>query len=115
MLAYRDALRVRGGSFGDEARHIDINNNYLYHCVTKKLNRISIDCKSLFHSQLMPSLHAGLQSLPEHNMTTTRTLPDEVLTLICEELGQQRDFGSIFRCAQTSSTLADPALRTMYR
>ena len=43
------------------------------------------------------------------------SLPDEILTMICQELGQERDFGSLYRCALASSSLADPALRTMYQ
>lgn len=41
-------------------------------------------------------------------------LPDEILSLICLELGNDRDFGSLYRCAQSAPILADPALRTMY-
>lgn len=43
------------------------------------------------------------------------TLPDEILGMICQELGQDRDFVSLYRCAQASKSLADPALRTMYQ
>lgn len=42
-------------------------------------------------------------------------LPDEVLGMICQELGQDRDFVTLYRCAQASKSLADPALRTMYQ
>ena len=48
-------------------------------------------------------------------MADVKTLPDEVLNLICEDLGQQRDFSTLFKCAQSCTSLADPALRTMYR
>lgn len=48
-------------------------------------------------------------------MVDVKTLPDEVLNLICEDLGQQRDFSTLFKCAQSCTSLADPALRTMYR
>lgn len=48
-------------------------------------------------------------------MADVKTLPDEVLNLICEDLGQQRDFSTLFKCAQSCASLADPALRTMYR
>ena len=48
-------------------------------------------------------------------MAEPKVLPDEVLTLICEELGQQRDFLTLYRCALSSLSLADPALRTLYR
>ena len=42
-------------------------------------------------------------------------LPDEILSLICHELGLDRDFGSLYRCALSAKSLADPALRTMYQ
>ncbi|KIW91872.1 uncharacterized protein Z519_07842 [Cladophialophora bantiana CBS 173.52] len=42
-------------------------------------------------------------------------LPDEILSLICEELGHERDFGSLYTCALSSKSFADPALRTMYQ
>jgi hypothetical protein len=48
-------------------------------------------------------------------MANVKILPDEVLTAICEDLGQQRDFGTLFKCAMSCASLADPALRTMYR
>lgn len=49
----------------------------------------------------------GLMSQP--------SLPDEMLNMVCHELGQDRDFGSLFRCALASRSLADPALRTLYQ
>lgn len=42
-------------------------------------------------------------------------LPDEILSLICQELGQDRDFGTLYNCALSVKSLADPALRTMYQ
>lgn len=48
-------------------------------------------------------------------MAVVKILPDEVLALICEDLGQQRDFSTLFKCALSCASLADPALRTMYR
>ncbi|KPI41239.1 uncharacterized protein AB675_8004 [Cyphellophora attinorum] len=42
-------------------------------------------------------------------------LPDEVLGIICDELGRDRDFVTLYRCAQASRSFADPALRTMYQ
>ncbi|KAH0831639.1 hypothetical protein AYO21_01836 [Fonsecaea monophora] len=42
-------------------------------------------------------------------------LPDEILSLICEELGNEREFGSLYTCALSSKSFADPALRTMYQ
>ena len=47
--------------------------------------------------------------------TLLPSLPDEVLTLVCQELGRDRDFATLFRCAQGSRSLADPALRTLYQ
>lgn len=43
------------------------------------------------------------------------SLPDEILDMICRELGRDRDFGSLYRCALSSRSLADPALRTLYQ
>jgi hypothetical protein len=43
------------------------------------------------------------------------TLPDEVLSMVCQEIGLDRDFGSLYRCALASKSFADPALRTMYK
>ncbi|KIW19812.1 hypothetical protein PV08_00387 [Exophiala spinifera] len=43
------------------------------------------------------------------------TLPDEILAMICAELGNDNDFGSLFSCALSSKSFADPALRTMYQ
>ncbi|EXJ81032.1 hypothetical protein A1O3_07320 [Capronia epimyces CBS 606.96] len=43
------------------------------------------------------------------------TLPDEILSMICQELGKDGDFASLYRCALSSRSFADPALRTMYQ
>ena len=43
------------------------------------------------------------------------SLPDEVLTLVCQELGRDRDFATLYRSALSSKSLADPALRTLYQ
>lgn len=43
------------------------------------------------------------------------TLPEEILSIICQELGSEGDFGSLYRCARSSKSFADPALRTMYQ
>jgi hypothetical protein len=43
------------------------------------------------------------------------SLPDEILSMICQELGNDRDFGSLFKCALSSKSFADPALRTIYQ
>lgn len=42
-------------------------------------------------------------------------LPDEILSLICQELGQEREFGTLYNCALSVKSLADPALRTLYQ
>lgn len=44
-----------------------------------------------------------------------RHLPEEILVLICEELGRRRDFPTLFRCALSSVAFSGPALRIMYR
>ncbi|KAK4943010.1 hypothetical protein LTR10_017395 [Elasticomyces elasticus] len=43
------------------------------------------------------------------------TLPDEILSVICEQLGRDGDFRTLYQCARGSKSLADPALRTMYQ
>ncbi|RVX68622.1 hypothetical protein B0A52_07049 [Exophiala mesophila] len=43
------------------------------------------------------------------------TLPEEILSMICQELGHDGDFGSLYNCARSSKSFADPALRTMYQ
>lgn len=48
-------------------------------------------------------------------MVLVSTLPDEIWSLICAELGQDRDFASLFNVARTSRSLADASLRMMYR
>ena len=44
-----------------------------------------------------------------------RHLPEEILVLICEELGRRRDFPTLFGCALSSVALSEPALRIVYR
>lgn len=46
---------------------------------------------------------------------TVRHLPEEILVLICEELGRRRDFPTLFGCALSSVSFSEPSLRTMYR
>jgi hypothetical protein len=52
-------------------------------------------------------------------MTTTAamvsSLPADVLLLICEELGNKKDFGTLFSCALSSKDLVNPALSWLYR
>lgn len=48
-------------------------------------------------------------------MAELGVLPDEMLTLICQELGRDMEFGTLYNCALSARSLADPALRTMYR
>ena len=47
--------------------------------------------------------------------TSEVVLPDEILLLVSTELGQDRDFGTIFAWAQASKSFAEQALRTLYR
>ncbi|KAE9966927.1 hypothetical protein EG328_008521 [Venturia inaequalis] len=42
-------------------------------------------------------------------------LPDDILHLLCEELVDQRDFGTLFNCCCVSKSLAVPALAGLYR
>jgi hypothetical protein len=44
-----------------------------------------------------------------------RHLPEEILVLICEELGARRDFLTLFGCALSSVSFSEPALRIMYK
>lgn len=44
-----------------------------------------------------------------------RYLPEEILVLVCDELGRRKDFTTLFRCALTSVSFSDPALRMIYR
>ncbi|KAF2086707.1 hypothetical protein K490DRAFT_18894, partial [Saccharata proteae CBS 121410] len=43
------------------------------------------------------------------------TLPDDILHVFCEEIARQRDFDTLFRCAQAGKRLATPALTHLYR
>lgn len=42
-------------------------------------------------------------------------LPDDILHLLCEELGAQDQFDALFNCACASRSLAIPALTNLYR
>jgi hypothetical protein len=42
-------------------------------------------------------------------------IPDDILHLICEELGRKRDFGTLFTCATVNRNLAVAALSYLYR
>lgn len=42
-------------------------------------------------------------------------LPDDILHLLCEELVDQREFGTLFNCCCVSKSLAVPALAGLYR
>ena len=44
-----------------------------------------------------------------------RDLPADVLYLVCEELANRQDFGTLFNCAVSSKSLVTPALLWMYR
>jgi hypothetical protein len=45
----------------------------------------------------------------------TVTLPDDVLFLIAAELGQERDFDTLFSCALAGRRFAVSALTSLYR
>jgi hypothetical protein len=47
--------------------------------------------------------------------TMDLNLPADVLLLICEELGNRQDFGTLFTCAMSSRQLVGPALFWLYR
>lgn len=42
-------------------------------------------------------------------------LPAELIQLICEELEEQRDYRTLYRCALSSKTFAGHALKSVYR
>ena len=42
-------------------------------------------------------------------------LPEEILSLICAELGREADFTTLYNCVLSAKSLADAALRTMYQ
>lgn len=42
-------------------------------------------------------------------------LPDDILHMLCEELVDQRDFGTLFNCCCVAKSLAVPALAGLYR
>ncbi|KAL5388431.1 hypothetical protein DPSP01_003005 [Paraphaeosphaeria sporulosa] len=42
-------------------------------------------------------------------------LPDDILHLLCEQLGEQEQFDALFNCACASRSLAIPALTNLYR
>ncbi|QDS75671.1 hypothetical protein FKW77_007479 [Venturia effusa] len=42
-------------------------------------------------------------------------LPDDILHLLCEELVERRDFGTLFSCCCVAKSLAMPALAGLYR
>lgn len=49
------------------------------------------------------------------SLLPSTVLPEEVLGVICSELGAVHDFATLYACSLAGKTLADPALRTMYR
>lgn len=42
-------------------------------------------------------------------------LPEEVISLVCAELGFSKDFGTLYNCARSAKHVADSALRIMYQ
>lgn len=44
-----------------------------------------------------------------------RNLPADILALVCEELGNRQDFGTLFNCALAAKSLMHPSLRWLYR
>lgn len=59
-----------------------------------------------------------LSSLSEHHqkyINMSPRLPDDILHMLCEELVEQRDFGTLFNCCCVGKSLAVPALAGLYR
>ena len=44
-----------------------------------------------------------------------RTLPDDILYLLCFQLWEQRDFNTLYNCALSGRRLTVPALTHLYR
>jgi hypothetical protein len=42
-------------------------------------------------------------------------LPDDILHIICDQLWEQRDFDTLYRCTCSGKQLAVPALASIYR
>ena len=42
-------------------------------------------------------------------------LPDDILHIICDQLWEQRDFDTLYRCTCAGKQLAVPALASIYR
>ena len=42
-------------------------------------------------------------------------LPDDLLHMICHQLGEQRDFDTLYHCSCAGKQLAVPALASIYR
>lgn len=48
-------------------------------------------------------------------MTMAHSLPVDVLSMVFDQLGQQRDFNTLLQCALTGKQLATFALTLLYR
>jgi len=42
-------------------------------------------------------------------------LPEDILYLICDELANQQEFGTLFSCCTTGKQFAGAAFRSLYR
>jgi hypothetical protein len=61
------------------------------------------------------SLNCILRLGDLQKVSTMQDLPADCLYLICEELANKKDFGTLFTCAVSSKALVQPALLWMYR
>lgn len=77
-------------------------------------SKTSVEVLGSSHQLLFWSRLRATWRLPTMTQLSIPLLPDEILSLVCYELGQDQDFSTLYECALAASTLADPALRTMY-
>ncbi|RMD39819.1 hypothetical protein DV735_g5309, partial [Chaetothyriales sp. CBS 134920] len=92
---------------------------------TSSTTATSSSTSSFTHTRTSTCETPGWFGCLDESTTSTATLPDEVLSLVCQELGRgdnnshhhnnSRDFATLFRCALSARALADPALRTLYQ
>ncbi len=51
----------------------------------------------------------------EEQNKTAAFLPDDLLHMICESLGELKEFDTLYRCVLSGKQFAIPALSTLYR
>jgi len=94
--------RAQGAMLDVSITHVDIDLSDPSPHLSMTLTRSPGDTKSDF--EVMSPSVIGQAILPE-----------EIMSLICTELGRQWDFTTLYDCARSAKSLADPALRTLYQ